>query len=140
MTALPSSSPGGRPPSIWDYLRDGRVLQVVVQVIFTILLVGGLAILWVNILQTLDARGLSLNFGFLQDRAGFAINDAPEWYSSTTSSYGQAFAAGVPEAAAGGVAELVDALDEALGRLLGGDKAVAAGHVGLDESRVQDRH
>lgn len=85
------------PPSrsIRDYLSDIRVIQVIVQLVFIVVLVGSLAVVWSNVLQTLDQRGLTLQWGFLLTNAGFQISEAPDWYSSRSSSYGQAFLVGI---------------------------------------------
>lgn len=83
-----------RPPNLIDYLNDERVLLVIGQIVFVIVLVGLFSILWLNILSTVEQRGLQPNFERFQTRAGFGIADAPEWYNSN-SSYGQAFSVGV---------------------------------------------
>lgn len=84
------------PPSrsIRDYLSDIRVIQVLIQLVFLILLVGFLSIAWTSILATLEERGLRLQWGFLLTQAGFQISESPEWYASS-SSYGQAFLVGI---------------------------------------------
>ena len=83
-----------RPPSLLDILNDERVLLVIAQIVFVMVLVGLFSILWVNISNTMSARGLTVNFDAFQSRAGFGISDSPDWYSSN-STYGQAFAVGL---------------------------------------------
>lgn len=89
-----SLPPQTRSYSLLDILSDLRVLQFIGQLAFVILLVAGLSILVINVANTMQARGLTINFGFLNSRAGFAISEAPVWYSSN-SSYGQAFFVGL---------------------------------------------
>jgi His/Glu/Gln/Arg/opine family amino acid ABC transporter permease subunit len=84
-----------RPRGLGDYLSDSRVLAAIAQVVFIVLLVGGLSLLWVNIFNSLGQRGLSIYFEVLLPKAGFIIGEAPPWYDSTSSSFGQAFAAGI---------------------------------------------
>jgi His/Glu/Gln/Arg/opine family amino acid ABC transporter permease subunit len=81
--------------SLRDYFSDIRVIQVIAQLAFIIVLVGGLAVAWTSIMQTLDQRGIILQWNFLLSRAGFQISEAPAWYSSQGSSYGQAFLVGI---------------------------------------------
>jgi len=87
-----SSSPAA--PTILDYLRDLRVIRVIAQIIFVAIIVVALGIIWSNILTTLTDRNLLPSFEFLERRAGFAIAQAPDWYSSD-STYGEAFRVGV---------------------------------------------
>ncbi len=87
------SSPPAAPTFI-DYFRDLRVIRVIAQVIFVAIIVVALGIIWSNILNTLADRNLLPTFTFLERRAGFAIAQAPEWYSPD-SSYGEAFRVGV---------------------------------------------
>lgn len=91
-----SASPRKRSPSsgIQDFLSDIRVLRIVAQIIFVIILATALIFFVGSIVRTLNELGLIPTFEFLERRAGFAINQAPEWYSSN-STYGQAFLVGV---------------------------------------------
>lgn len=84
-----------RPRRLGDYLSDSRVLAAIAQIVFIVVLVGGLSLLWVNIFNSLGQRGLSIYFEVLLPKAGFIIGEAPPWYDSTSSSFGQAFAAGI---------------------------------------------
>lgn len=77
-----------------SFLRDVRVLQVIGQVIFVIVVVTAASAIWSSIVSSLAAKSLSPNFTFLQNRAGFDISNAPEWYSSN-SSYFTAFQVGL---------------------------------------------
>ncbi len=80
--------------SVLDFLRDIRVLQIVGQIIFGIIVVAALAILWTQIFSSLEAKNLTPNFDFLESRSGFVIAEHPDWYT-TNSTYGQAFLVGV---------------------------------------------
>lgn len=84
-----------RPLTLRDYLSDSRVLAAIAQIVFIVFLVGGLSLLWVNIYNSLGQRGLSVNFEVLLPKAGFRIGEPPPWYDSTSSTFGQAFAAGI---------------------------------------------
>ncbi len=81
-------------PTFLDYFRDLRVIRVIAQVIFVAVIVVALGIIWTNILNTLADRNLLPTFTFLERRAGFAIGQAPSWYSPD-STYGEAFRVGV---------------------------------------------
>jgi len=82
------------PRSFFDYLSDGRVLQVLAQIAFIILVVFALALVWSSILNSLTEKSLLPTFGFLSTRSGIPITETPDWYS-TDSSYGQAFLVGM---------------------------------------------
>lgn len=92
MTTAPPSS-RSRLALLLTVVRDVRVLRVVGQVIFAVLLIWALTSVWNNIVDTLDERGLSPNFTFLEDRAGFEIGGARDY--SPDDSYWQAFLVGV---------------------------------------------
>lgn len=81
-------------PTLLDYFRDLRVIRAVAQVIFVVVIVVALGIIWTNILNTLAERNLLPSFTFLERRAGFAIGQAPDWYSPDNT-YGEAFRVGV---------------------------------------------
>jgi len=83
-----------RPRSLGDYLRDARVIQVMVQIVFITLLVGGLSLIWVNVLGTLTERRISTSLDVLKPIAGFQVGEAPDWYN-TTSTFGTAFQVGI---------------------------------------------
>jgi len=91
------SPPTGQPPNrslLPAFLRDIRVLQIIGQVVFAILVVAALSAIWTSILASLQDRNLTPNFGFLQNRAGFDISESPDSYSSD-SKYVDAFVVGL---------------------------------------------
>lgn len=55
--------------------RDVRVLRAVAQIVSAVLVLGFLAFLLTNAYSAASARGLGLDFGFLRQSAGFAIED-----------------------------------------------------------------
>lgn len=83
------------PSPLLLFFRDQRVLQAIWQIVFVVVVVFALAILWTNILENLKENNLAPTFNFLESRAGFDIGEKPDWYSSTTATYGQAFLVGV---------------------------------------------
>lgn len=85
-------SPGGR--FIPAFLRDVRVLQIIGQIVFAILLLLIASSIWNSILGTLQSRNLTPSTNFLANRAGFDISEGSDWYSSN-STYGDAFRVGV---------------------------------------------
>ena len=74
--------------------RDARVLNILGQIVFAIVLVAAASAIWTSILASLQSKNLTPNLGFLTNRAGFDIAEHPAWYSSS-SSYGEAFRVGV---------------------------------------------
>lgn len=79
---------------ILNILRDVRVLQVIGQVIFAIVLVAVFAQLGNTAATELRALGLTPNYTFLQNRAGFDISESPAWYTPN-SNYGDALRVGI---------------------------------------------
>ncbi|MBC7810550.1 MAG: ABC transporter permease subunit [Burkholderiales bacterium] len=77
-----------------DLLRDIRVIQVIGQIAFTIIIVAFLSILVTSVFNTLQRQNLVPSFAFLDNRAGFDIGDKPEWYTQD-SKFIDAFAVGV---------------------------------------------
>lgn len=77
-----------------DYLSDVRVIRAIAQIAFVIVIVFTVAFLWNSVYTQLVAINATPSFEFLERRAGFGINQSPEWYSSN-SSYGEAFLVGV---------------------------------------------
>lgn len=74
--------------------RDVRVLRIVGQVLFLlILLVAGREI-WLNLQYNYDQQGLDASFDFLNTRAGFSINDSVLDYTPNDT-YLDAFKAGL---------------------------------------------
>ncbi len=66
-------------------LRDTRVLQIIGQIVFAVLLIAALYGLLTSILGALAAQNLTPNLTFLQNRAGFPIGEAPPWYTANES-------------------------------------------------------
>jgi general L-amino acid transport system permease protein len=79
--------------SLLSLVTDVRVLQIIGQVIFLILVVLAISGLLDQIFSALAARNLTPNFTFLQNRAGFEIAGATNY--SPNDSFGQAFLVGV---------------------------------------------
>ncbi len=91
MTADPTGQPQHAAVPPW---RDVRVLRVAGQVavlLATAIFIGFLAN---NLLTTMGQRGLSFGFGFLEQRAGFAIGESPVPYNPNDT-YGAAFIVGL---------------------------------------------
>ena len=61
--------------SRWSFWRDTRFLQALAQAIFVILVLLAGRWLIVNLLTSLDERGLDLSFSFFQRTAGFGIGE-----------------------------------------------------------------
>src|SRR5262245_20386607 len=76
------------------FLRDVRILQVIGQIVFVLLVVTVTSLLVSSIFQNLAAKNLSPTFTFLSNRSGFDISNAPTWYSND-SSYWTAFQVGM---------------------------------------------
>jgi His/Glu/Gln/Arg/opine family amino acid ABC transporter permease subunit len=82
-------------PSRWlSTIFDVRVLQIVGQIVFVILLVTAVSLLVTNVLSALAAQNATPTFTFMQNRAGFDIGESPPWYNSDQS-YFTAFIAGL---------------------------------------------
>lgn len=81
-------------PNIFDYLRDLRVIRVIAQVVFVILIVFSCGFIVNSVYGQLVAKGSVPSFESLERRAGFAINQSPDWYSSDNTYY-EAFWVGV---------------------------------------------
>ncbi len=77
-----------------EFLRDIRVLQILGQIIFLIIVVAFLAQLVSVAANEMRANNLTPNFTFLQNRAGFEISESPQWYTSN-SSYADALRVGI---------------------------------------------
>ena len=75
------------------FWRDVRVLRVLFQVLFLSGVILLLAILYRNMLEGLRGLGLTLNFNFLQDEAGFGISEGIAYDPSD--SYLKAFWVGI---------------------------------------------
>jgi His/Glu/Gln/Arg/opine family amino acid ABC transporter permease subunit len=77
-----------------DLLRDIRVIQVIGQIAFAVIVIVIISLLTTSIFNTLYRQNLVPNFAFLQNRAGFDIGDKPEWYTQDNN-YLEAFIVGV---------------------------------------------
>ena len=77
-----------------NVLADQRVRQVLGQLVFTLAVI--LFFWWMGSTAATELadKGLVPTFNFLDLRAGFAISESPEWYTSD-STYGQAFVTGI---------------------------------------------
>lgn len=91
-----TESPTRRSPSsiLPAFLRDIRVLQIIGQIVFLIVLIALASSLVTSIFSSLASKNLTPNFAFLSNRSGFDISEHPDWYSSN-SNYGDAFVVGV---------------------------------------------
>ena len=75
----------------WRNVRVLRVLLQVAVLLGTAVFIGFLAR---NLADAMSDRGLSFNYGFLDERAGFEIGESPIRYDASES-YGQAFLVGL---------------------------------------------
>ncbi len=91
MTAAPGVDQRHAPVPPW---RDVRVLRIVAQVAAVAAVAGALAWLGINLVSAMSERGLGFNFGFLDNRAGFAIPDSPMPYQADDT-YAQAYLVGL---------------------------------------------
>ena len=76
------------------FYRDERVLNIIAQVVSTILVVGFLIWGILNFLRAAEARNMTLTFDFLGEAAGFPISNPPVDYEPSMS-YGRAFFVGL---------------------------------------------
>ncbi len=80
------------------FYRDSRILAIIAQVIFVIVVVAFTAFLYNNMSTRLAASSggtsaVPFNFNFLKQTAGFAISEGPAF--SPEESYGRAFITGI---------------------------------------------
>jgi His/Glu/Gln/Arg/opine family amino acid ABC transporter permease subunit len=94
MTSFGQSEHRGLSAYLPPFLRDIRVIQVIGQILFVIVVLAVISQVVAIASGEFAARGLTPNFGFLQNRAGFNLDESPAWYSSD-SSYRDAFVVGV---------------------------------------------
>src|SRR5215475_10315214 len=80
--------------SLPAFFRDVRVLHIIGQIAFAIVLIAAVSAVWSSILASLQSKNLTPNTAFLSNRAGFDISEHPAWYSSN-STYGDAFRVGL---------------------------------------------
>ena len=76
------------------FWRDVRVLAVLSQIVFAIIVAVVAGLLYANLTRNMAERGMSAGFGFLQLEAGFEIKKESIPYSPSDS-YGRAFLVGV---------------------------------------------
>lgn len=85
---------GIRTPERIPLWRDERVLKAAAQVLSAVVLLGVLAWVIVNFLESTRQRGMPLTYGFLREPAGFPIKETYIPYTPTMS-FGRAFFAGL---------------------------------------------
>jgi general L-amino acid transport system permease protein len=76
------------------FYRDTRIIAVMIQIAFAILVLGGLYWLYRNMMDGLARANLLPTFRFLNVPAGFPIGESPIAYDPSMS-YGRAFVVGV---------------------------------------------
>lgn len=76
------------------FWRDERVLNAFTQIISAVLVIGFLIWVVINFIESARARGLALNFNFLDNPAGFPISDPAIEYDSNMS-FARAFLVGL---------------------------------------------
>ncbi|MEA3439179.1 MAG: ABC transporter permease subunit [Chloroflexota bacterium] len=76
------------------FYRDERVLRWAAQILSAVVLIGLLVWVMVNFIQSANARGMALNFRFLNNPAGFPISDPVLPYDPSRT-FGYAFLIGV---------------------------------------------
>jgi general L-amino acid transport system permease protein len=75
------------------FWRDVRVLAVLSQIVFAIIVAVVAGLLYANLTRNMAERGMSAGFGFLNLEAGFEIKEGIKY--SPADSYGRAFLVGV---------------------------------------------
>lgn len=91
---MSATSQPGSGSLIPAFLRDARVLQIIGQIIFLIVLIAALSQLVAGVNEQLRLKNLTPNFTFLNNPAGFDIGEKPDWYTRDNT-YGEAFIVGV---------------------------------------------
>ena len=76
------------------FYRDERVLQIIAQIVSTLIIIGILIWSVINFLKAADARNMNLSFDFLKEAAGFPISNPPIDYEPSMS-FGRAFLTGL---------------------------------------------
>ncbi|MBX0326637.1 ABC transporter permease subunit [Oscillochloris sp. ZM17-4] len=76
------------------FYRDTRIIAIILQVVFTLVVVVGIWFLYTNMIEGLRKANLLPSLSFLSQPTGFAISESVIPYS-TESSYGQAFLVGI---------------------------------------------
>ena len=91
MTQLSDTAAAPSKPPFWN---DPRTRAIVFQVLVTLGVIAVGVYLVRNLMHNLEVRGISTGFGFLANRAGFAINQSLLAYDES-SSYGRTFFVGL---------------------------------------------
>jgi general L-amino acid transport system permease protein len=92
--SLPSRpSPGSIHHQVVPFWRDVRVLAILSQIAFVVAVAVIAGLLYANLTSALVTRGLSSDFGFLDDEAGFEIKEGISYTPADT--YGRAFLVGL---------------------------------------------
>lgn len=91
MTQMTDPSAAPASPPFWN---DPKIRAIVFQVVVTLGVIAVGAYLVRNLMHNLEVRGISTGFGFLANRAGFAINQSLIAYDQS-SSYGRTFFVGL---------------------------------------------
>ncbi|MEO1287205.1 MAG: ABC transporter permease subunit [Chloroflexota bacterium] len=86
--------PAYRGMKIRDYFSDLRAIRVFWQIFFVAVILFVMKFLVLSVYQSLLNNNILPTFDFLFRRAGFGINQSPDWYSAD-SRYGDAFIVGV---------------------------------------------
>jgi general L-amino acid transport system permease protein len=76
------------------FFRDIRVIQAIIQIVFTVAFFSAIYTIANNVNSALIAQGSIPSFGFLTSRAGFNLLETPAWYSAE-STYWEAFQVGI---------------------------------------------
>lgn len=76
------------------FYRDERFLRTAAQIVSAAIIILFLIFVVINFINSAEARGLSLGYGFLSSPAGFPISDPAIPYQPTDS-FGRAFMVGV---------------------------------------------
>ena len=91
MAQLPDTAGLPAKPAFWN---DPRIRAIVFQVLVTAGVIAVGVYLVRNLLHNLEVRGISTGFGFLSNRAGFAVNQSLVAFDES-SSYGRTFVVGL---------------------------------------------
>lgn len=76
------------------FYRDTRIIAIILQVIFALIVLGGLWLLYTNMIEGLRRANLLPSFAFLSQPAGFPIAESVIPYDPAMT-YGRAFVVGV---------------------------------------------
>jgi general L-amino acid transport system permease protein len=76
------------------FYRDERVLQIIAQIVSSVVIFGVLIWATINFINAADARNMDLTFGFLREAAGFPISNPPIEYEAGMT-YRRAFTVGL---------------------------------------------